>query len=413
MIALLLAALVPAAAAWTIDLAAAMEIVLRDGVDAREAALAERAAEAALASRRAAGLPDLRLGASTAVGLDATGPEASARLSLTSITPLYAGGSLTADREAAEAAVRAARADAEAVRQDLHLALAGALLTLREAEAQAASARSALAAEQALAERVAALVAAGARTRADALQEAAAVARARALEVGTARDAEQAALALRRLLRLAPDAAVTFVPPDPPVFASDPAALAALAAERRPELVALRAARAEAEAEARGAGAGGRPSLDLVLGADTSLAASGGPAGEQLRDGAGASAALQLAVPLFDRGATRERVALAGVAEQRAALALRTAEEDVAYDLRGALLDTEAAAATLAAAHEREVAAGAAATVVQDRYEAGAATFAELQAIRAEALAAAAAAVAAEADAARARFGLVRAYGGL
>lgn len=402
-----------ATAAETVDLPSALAIALRDGVDAREAALAERAAEAALASRRTAGLPDLRLGASTSVSAGSSGAATSGRLSLSSVTPLYAGGSISSERDAAEAAVAAARADAEAVRQDLHLALAGALLDVAARDALAASAEATLEAELRLAERVEALVAAGARTRADSLQTAASVARAKAQVATARRDAEQAGLALRRVLRLDPGVPLSFRAPEAPESPGDTPALTDLAWERRPELIALRAARDAAEADVRGARAGGLPSLDLVLGADTALSGGGAPVADQLRDESGASASLQLAVPLYDRGATRGRVVAAEVSLSLAELSLRTAEADVAYDVRGALLDTEAAAVSSAAARERETAAQAAAAVVEERYAAGAATLAELQSVRAEAIAARAAEVSAEAERVAARFRLVRAIGGL
>jgi outer membrane protein len=402
-----------ATAAETIDLPTALAIALRDGVDAREAALAERAAEAALASRRTAGLPDLRLGASTGVSAGSSGTATSGRLSLSSVTPLYAGGSIRSERDAAEAAVGAARADAEAVRQDLHLALAGALLDVAARDALAASAEASLEAERRLAERVEALVAAGARTRADSLQTAASVARVRALVATTSRDAQQAGLALRRLLRLDPSVPLSFRAPAAPEPLGDTSALIELARERRPELIALRAELDAAEADARGARAGGLPSLDLVLGADTALSGEGAAVVDQLRDESGATAGLQLAVPLYDRGVTRGRVAAAQVSLSLAELAVRTAEADVAYDVRGAVLDTEAAAVSAAAAQEREAAAQAAAEVVEERYAAGAATLAELQSVRAEAIAARAAGVSAEAEQVAARFRLARAIGGL
>ena len=387
-----------------IDLPTALDMALRDGIDAREARFSEQAADAALASRRLAWLPDLHAGASATAAAEASGGSASALVYLSSTTPLYAGGRLRGEREAAEAAVRAVRADSEAVRQDLHLALAVGLLAVGETEAQAASARSALAAEEALAERVGALVAAGTRTRADSLQQAASVARARAAAVTAERDTARAGLALQRLLRLDANAHVTFVEPLAPELEGDAAALVEAARQRRPELAGLQAAYERAEADARAAGAGGRPSLDLVVGAD---------ANEALLESAGVAASLRIGVPLFDRGASAERQEQARLALASARLARDTAREDVDYDLRGALLDRSAADAALAAAEQREAAATAAATVVQDRYEAGAATLVELMTTRAEAVAARSARLAAAAETARTRFVLARAVGAL
>jgi outer membrane protein len=410
MIALLLA-LSPGLAGETIDLDTALALALRDGVDAQEAALAERAAEAALASRRLAGLPDLRLGASAALGVDADGAAAQGRLGLSSSTTLYTGGTLAAERQAAEAALRAASAAREVVEADLRLALADALLTLAERETARATARENLAAETALVDRVAALVAAGARTRADALQQAASAARARATLAAAERDAQVGDADLRQLLRLPPAGDVLFVAPvTGPAQPDDPAALSARAFDTRPELRVLRAAEAAAAAERRAAAGGALPSVGLAVAAAEGLGHDLGAA-EVAGPSPSASATLSVDVPLFDRRVTRSAVEAADAAERAARLARAAGEEAVTFDVVRALARLRAAEAEAAAAADRREAAAAAAAVLGERYAAGAATFAELQFARAEAQAARSAAEAAGFALVRQQFVLARAVG--
>ncbi len=396
-----------------IDLDAALTLALRDGVDAQEAAFARQAAESTLSRRRLASLPNLNVGASVGVGITGSGANPTTSLSVSSTTPIYGGGGLAADRAVALAALDGARAAEARTRQDLHLALALALLDLSDARARQTATASTLAAEEALASRIDKLVAAGSRTRADQLQQAATVAKARSASIAATRDAAQATLTLEAILRLDPARAWTFTPPNAgPAVSGDFSALLAQARDGRPELATARASLDAAEASIRGAASGGLPSVDLVVGASTRTSGTA-EIGVQLGDQAGASAVLQASVPLFNRGQVRDDIAQARLDRDAAKLAFDAATEAAAYEVQGALLDRDAATAGADAADARWTAADAAARVVSDRYDAGAATFAELLSARAGLAEAERDRIAAHTTLERSRFTLARAIGAL
>jgi outer membrane protein TolC len=401
--------LVFAAHAETLDLDAAVARALQDGIDARSAALDRASAESILALRRKAGLPDLGLSASAGVGVDADGATPSASASLRSTTALYAGGAIRGRLRSAEAALVAAKAEEERVRQDVVYTVADDLLAVREAEGRLAAAESSLAAERALLDRISVAVAAGARTTADALQQRGVVAQAEATLADARRDLTQARLAMIELLRLEPDADWSFSAPSAgPALEGDARALTSRAAERLPELVVLRADLDAARADEGVARASGRPSLDLGVSGGAAWSPGTAPA-----DLPSASAAVSLDVPLFDRGVTRDAVARASLDREAAELALADAELGLAVAVRSALADREAAEAGDRAATERVAAARAAADVVAQRYEAGAALYTELLAARSSLADAERDAVAAGVEATRARFALAWVVGGL
>ena len=398
-----------------IDLDAALKLAIRDGVDAQEAALARQAAESTLARRRLAGLPSFSASASAGASVAGdSGFGTSAGVGLGSTTPLYAGGAIAADRDAAVAYVEAAEADESRVIQDLTLALAGELLALDAAQDRVVAAGASLDAELALERRIGALVAAGARTRADLLQQSAAAAKAKSALVAAQRDRAHAELQLIGDLRLDPRETWTFSAPTPPAAIEGSLdRLAELAIANLPELAAARARVAASEATLRGAGASGRPSLDLVLRASTSVSGAGGALDDQLGNNLGAQATVQLGVPIFDRGVTHDAVAQARLDLEAAQLTLAAGEEAAALGIRLALVDRDAALAAAEAADARFSASEEAARVVNDRYEAGAAVLSELLAARADLRDAETARIGARADRVLAEFRLAWAVGAL
>lgn len=394
------------ALAAPIDLDAALKLVIGAGFDTQEAALARRGAESALTRSRLAGLPNLNASASVgAWGGSSFGTTAD--LGLASTTTLYAGGALHAERDRALASVNAALVDEQRVLQDLELALAVNLLGVAAAHQRVASAGAALEAETALEGRITALVAAGARTRADLLQQTAAVAKARLAMVNAQRDHDHAQLDLVEVLRLDPRKDWEFIAPETPEAPDLPLdAFVAMALEQLPEIAVIRARLLSAEAALRGAGATGRPSVDLRLSASTEVAAGNAPA----FDG---QASVQLEVPIFNRGVTRHDVTQAKIELEAAQLDLAAVEESAGLGVRRALTDREAAGAAEVASGTLFTASEAAARVVQDRYEAGAAVLAELLAARAELREAEGALIEARADRVAAEFTLLWSVGGL
>lgn len=405
-------------AADPIDLDAAVARALEVGVSATEARLAVDAATVTLNTRRHAAHPDLTLGVSSTVSLgrtfsealgeNVTEPAANAGARITSRVPLYAGGAFRAARVAAEASLDARLATVDQTRQDLTYTLATSLLDLGEARGAVRVTEASVAAEEALRTRIAAFVDAGARTRADLLQQDAALAAARADLVEARRLVGQAELALVGMLRLDPSRAWEFTPPESgPAFPSQVDAVVGRALGTRPDLVAYQHTIDASAADVRAARAGGLPSLDLTMGAKSSwLSQDGSSLSGQLRDQASAWATLDLSIPIFDRGLTRDNVAQARIAERSAQLDLAAARDSLIVDVRGALLDREAATTSLAAAESRAAASEAAVRVLQDRYDAGAASLSEVLVARAAAVAADRGLVTARTTAVRADYAL-------
>ena len=125
------------------------------------------------------------------------------------------------------------------------------------------------------------------------------------------------------------------------------------------------------------------------MGASTSwLSTDATPVPSQLRDQAQAWATVELDVPIFDRGLARNAVANAHTSERAARLDLAVRQEAAATDQAAARISVEAARAAVAAAARHRDAAVAASAVIEQRYEAGAASLSELSAAHAESAAA-------------------------
>ncbi len=396
-----------------IDLSAALERALADGIDAEEARLARTAAASTLSRRKQAGFPALSTWAEASAGT-ARGPEAGAGVSAD--VTVYGGGAIRAGVDSARAQLAEAEAGIARMQQDMHLALATTMLELAAAEAQVAAAGSTLAAEEALEKRIRSGLEAGARTRADALQQTAAAARARSALVAAERTAALTELSLIQTLRLDPRREWRFSPPTrgPDLDEAGVEALLGRADAELPELAALKSALAAAEAYVVAARSGGRPAVSLGFAAGSSMAADGGAAaGTQLSDNAAATASLGVTIPIYGRGATRDAITQATLDRDRAALALASGRDAAAIQVRAALIDLRAADASLEAARARDEASAAAVVVVRDRYEAGAAVLSELLTARADLADAERARIAAEAEELRARFALAWAVGAL
>jgi outer membrane protein TolC len=396
-------------ASW--DLAAASARVLDNGVDVREAALLRDAGEARLRQRARAGLPavDLQatLGGGVAEGDVPLRPSVTGTFGAVVDLPLYAGGSIRADRAEAEADLARLRAMQEETRQATILGVAEALLDHAEATARAESAVAVRTAERALEARLEAAVAGGARTRADLLLQRAARQRAEADAVDAERAVGHARLALAALLRLAPDAPARIVAPAAgPEHDGDVTALVARARATHPRLRAATAAREARESAERAACAVGRPRVDLRLTGGTEVSGASGEA-------AAATAQLRVAAPIATRGEARTATELAGIERDRAALAEGWAAESVALAVHRAVLDRDAADARRDAADARAEAAEAAAEVAQARVDAGAGLVVELLTARAELANARMARASARVEAIRVRYVLAAAIGAL
>ena len=373
----------------TIDLERAVAIAARSAVDVEAARIQVERAATLLRSSRQAFLPDLGLAVSGTASVartfseglsqSVTSPGVGGTARVMSTIPVYEGGALRAGVQSARQALRSREATLERTRQDLQYVLAGGLLDVAEARGSVALAEAVLTAEQTLRARVAAYVDAGSRTRADLLQEDAAIAKAEQDLVSARSEVARAELALMQVLRLDPAEAWTFVPPN-----GVPDSTSTSAEAVRADVQASEAAVQAASADVRAAQATALPSAGVALGASTSwLSVS-----SQLRDQAQTWATVEVDVPIFDRGLARNVIANAHTSERAARLDLAVRQEAAATDQAAARISVEAARAAVAAAARHRDAAVAASAVIEQRYEAGAASLSELSAAHAESAAA-------------------------
>ena len=378
----------------TIDLERAVAIAARSAVDVEAARIQVERAATLLRSSRQAFLPDLGLAVSGTASVartfseglsqSVTSPGVGGTARVMSTIPVYEGGALRAGVQSARQALRSREATLERTRQDLQYVLAGGLLYVAEARGSVALAEAVLTAEQTLRARVAAYVDAGSRTRADLLQEDAAIAKAEQDLVSARSEVARAELALMQVLRLDPAEAWTFVPPN-----GVPDSTSTSAEAVRADVQASEAAVQAASADVRAAQATALPSAGVALGASTSwLSTESASVSSQLRDQAQTWATVEIDVPIFDRGLARNAVANAHTSERAARLDLAVRQEAAATDQAAARISVEAARAAVAAAARHRDAAVAASAVIEQRYEAGAASLSELSAAHAESAAA-------------------------
>jgi outer membrane protein len=300
-----------------------------------------------------------------------------------------------------------------------------------------------LEAQQELLEQVEALVDVGRRPISDLYQQQAAVAEARAAIAEAERLVALTETQLIQVLQLDPTATYTFAAPtladadDPDLPTYDLDQLLEEAFTRRADLDAIETEAAAARVGVRVAQAGYWPVLSLAVGygSDWSSTAlvpvpgtgtdprtitvtpdDGPPATfavpdsgtdpdfvrptffDQLDQRRGGSIRLSLVVPIFDRLQTRTQVAQAEVAALNARYALQDQQQQVALQVRQAVLDYRSARVQLAATTERVEAAERARDAASRRYELGAATFVELTQAITEAVAAQSAQVRARYD---------------
>lgn len=343
-----------------------------------------------------------------------------------------------ARREAAGLSAARVRqeAAAEVASQFLQVLLDATLVTIRA---------EALEAQREEQTQVADLAGAGLRPEADVTAQRALVAEAELALLEAEQTSALSQSRLVRLLHLDPLGTYAFTAPDLDAAPSMPSALPVLltrALEQRADLQAQARRIDAAEAGVRGARGGRLPTITLfastsssytsfssqvVLGPDgnpvvndpgtpvltedgipifvdgepfivgTSLAQETTPFGTQLTDNRGGSIGLSIRVPILDQATTRRQVQQAQIDAERARLAMAIQRQDIAIEVREALIAYEAAEKRLDVTAIQLEAAEDALTAAQDRYTNGAATLAELSQARARF-------VQAQSDRARARY---------
>jgi len=280
--------------------------------------------------------------------------------------------------------------DLDRARQTVVFTVITGYLTLIESAEQLKVREENLAAQEGLESQVRKLYEGGERPVSDLYQQQSNVAAARLSLVDGRRSLALANVDLVQTLQLDPSGEYSFViPPLPDTLPGGPELVPAEVIEeafrRRPE-VRSQQARLEASEQAERAAAAGRwPTLSLSAGYGTGYSSTGEEdfAG-QLEEGQSASVGLSLSLPLWDRFSTKQQIERARVAVDNARLALFDLRQEVAIQVRRALLDWDAAREALVAAEARVRASGRALEAVEERYEAGVATLYEVTLARAD-----------------------------
>jgi len=443
----------PAAPAETVTLDEAVEIALRQNTDLKRAESAARVSGFVTTQERLDFFPNLQLSSSgTRTFGRSFSQEEGGIINETSTffgtevnasVDLFNGFEHFASLRRATLEEEASELRLERTRQDVVFLVFDGFTTLQQNRQLAEVRAQELEGQQELLGQVEALVDVGRRPISDLYQQQAAVAEARAAVAEAERLVALTETQLIQVLQLDPTATYTFAAPTladaetPDLPTYDVVQLLEEAYARRADLDATEAAAAAAREGVRVAQAGYWPVLSLAVGYGsdwssnalvpvpgtgtdprtiTVTPADGPPATfavpgsgtdpdfvrptflDQLDQRRGGSLRLSLIVPIFDRFQTRTQVAQAEVDALNARYALQDQQQQVALQVRQAVLDYRSARVQLAATTERVQAAERAREAASRRYELGAATFVELTQAITEAVAAQSAQVRARYD---------------
>jgi outer membrane protein len=251
-----------------------------------------------------------------------------------------------------------------------------------------------LVAQQEQEKSVRAMVEEGQRPISELYQQQSNVAAAQLSAVESRRTLELSRVDLVQVLRLDPTGDYAFeIPPVPETSADGPepdlSALLERAMLARPDAGAVTDRSAAAGEQVRSAKAEYWPALSLS--ADYGTGYSGTADGDffdQLDLRRSGSVGLSVSVPLFDRFAARNGVRRAQISRDNAQLTASDVEQDVALQVRRAVLDWNTARERLRAADARAAASRQALDSTRERYGAGAATLYEVTLSRSDFVAA-------------------------
>jgi len=344
-------------------------------------------------------VPDLGLSASGSENFGRTFSESEGRIlsttnrsfstRLSASVTLFDGFARGAALKAALLDLEAGGRDAERARQTVVFLVISGYLSVIEADAQRLVAEENLSAQQDQEQVVRTLVDAGKSPISDLYQQQANVARGELNLVSAKRTLELARIDLVQTLGLDPTLDYLFDAPALPdsVEPGPEPALADLldrAFEHRSDLAALES-RFDASLQGeRVASSGHWPTLSLSGGYGSSYS-SGSDRDflQQLDDRRGGSVGLGLSFPIFDRLDTKRSIERAKVATDNARIALSDRRQQVALEVRRAVLDELSARESLNAAAAQLRAATLELSTTQQRYEAGASTLHEVTLARA------------------------------
>jgi outer membrane protein len=224
----------------------------------------------------------------------------------------------------------------------------------------------------------------GARTIADLYQQQANAASARFSVVDAERQFELAKVDLMQTLQLDPTGVYEFEAPEDSTAAAaaqqlDLGMLQRRASDQRIDLKAQQSRVGAADQNVRVARSNRWPTLSLNAGYSSAYnSASLGDFSSQFDDRRGGSVSLGVSVPLFDRMATSNATRRAEILADNERLNLENLQQDVALQVRRAVLDFQAAQEQLVVAQAQVRSAELALQASQDRYTAGASTLVEV-----------------------------------
>jgi outer membrane protein len=394
----------PAAEARCISFEEAVQIALTQNSDLRRAQNASTVNRAAVNEARMRFFPDLRLSVSGDESYGRFFSESEGRLlnessesfgaRVASSVVLFDGLANLSNLRQAGLEEDAGRLDIERTRQTVVFQVVSGYLALIEAGEQVRIRDENMRAQQDQERLVSALVEGGKRPISDLYQQQAQVAAARLSLVEARRDHELRQVDLVQALQLDPAREYIFEIPELPESYDSQAdmevgSLLDHAFQQRPDLDAI-SRRLEASREGEtAAGAGRWPTVTFSASYGSNYSSTGQDGfWDQLDARRTGSMGLGVSVPLFDRFATRYDQQRARIATANARLALADLRQEVALQVRRAVLDWKAAHERLMAAEAQVQAARQALDATQERYEAGVATLYEVSQARADLVAA-------------------------
>ncbi len=387
----------------------AVDMALRQSTTIHRARNAEDLAQLSVQDARMQFAPDLRLSGgwnqdfgrtfNTNEGQLLSGNTGSGSARVSSSITLFDGFRNINILKAANLDEAAAELDTQRAEQTVVFSVISGYLDLIAAKEQVRVADENLLAQEQLLKQVRTLADAGTRPIVDLYQQQAQVAAAKSALVDARRNTELRKVALIQVLQLDPVGSYTFAAPAMPDSVDvgtelDVNALLRAAYASRPDLDAAQRAVGSAEAGVSAARATWWPSVSLSAGYGSSYTnATNLGLADQLRDKKSGSLGLSLSFPLFDRLGTQRATERARIQADNASLALTDLRQQIALEVRRAVLDRKAAVEQMNAAEARVKAAGQALAAVQERYNAGLATIFEVTQSRAELVSASSASV--------------------
>jgi outer membrane protein len=316
-------------------------------------------------------------------------PYQNADLQLTASLNLFNGFADTASLDAARQKLLAAGADVRRQQQVLAFTVASRFIAVLSTNELVKVAAQNLKSQQELARQIEAFYQAGVRTLTDFYQQQAATSQAEFDLLDAERNQQISKLQLLQALGRVPPVSIEVLPPDTGILIEELedlelATVFEQALATRSDLLAQQKQIVAARQQIRVAEAGYLPSLDFQAVGGSSYSSASGDENftGQLDDNRGASLALKLAIPIFDRDQTRSSVAQARIGAADAASNLLKLEQQIGLEVGQALADYQRVRRQLVTTGHQLEYARQALDASEARYRVGAATWSELSIAR-------------------------------